>query len=253
VRHVVRETWGERGVPSLPRLWAKRSIFEVKTVVAKYPSVAIPVARRRHGLPLEGDTEIVIEAFPRSGMTFAVVAFEMAQARPVRIACHVHAPAQVIAATRRHLPALVLVREPEPTILSFVIRHPHIPMGQALRGYLRFYQPLLRYRDSFVTSSFDEVTTDFGRVIRAVNRRFGTGFAEFEHTEENVERCFAMISDDYRERVRPGESLERIVARPSLERDRIKEALREEFVGPRLARGRERAETTYAALSMLGR
>src|SRR5439155_1547547 len=83
-----------------------------------------------------------IEADPRSGMTLAVVAFEMARTRQVQVACHVHAPAQVIEAARRRIPALVLVREPEPTILSFVIRHPYVSMRQALRGYVRFYAPL---------------------------------------------------------------------------------------------------------------
>ena len=83
-------------------------------MVAKYPSVALPIARRRHGIPVGDETELVIEAFPRSGMTFAVVAFEMAQTRQVRVACHVHAPAQVIEGARRRIPALVLVQPAEP-------------------------------------------------------------------------------------------------------------------------------------------
>ena len=72
--------------PSLPLLVVRRAVFEAKTVVAKYPGVALPIARRRHGIPVGDDTELVIEAFPRSGMTFAVVAFEMAQTRRVRVA-----------------------------------------------------------------------------------------------------------------------------------------------------------------------
>ena len=249
MKHVQRSSQARREGPSLPLVVARRALFEAKTVVARYPGVALPIARRRHGIPVGDETELVIEAFPRSGMTFAVVAFEMAQTTQVRVACHVHAPAQVIEAARRRIPALVLVREPEPTILSFVIRHPHVSMRQALRGYVRFYQPLLRYRTGFVASSFEDLTTDFGLVIRLVNERFGTVFDEFRHTPENVERCFVRISGDYRERAGTSAEFERIVARPSDERERIKEALRERFDDPRLTRGRRRAQSVYAAIA----
>ena len=40
-------------------------------------------------------TELVIEAFPRSANTFATVAFQLSQPAPVRVAHHLHAPAQV--------------------------------------------------------------------------------------------------------------------------------------------------------------
>jgi hypothetical protein len=181
-------------------------------------------------------------------MTFAVVAFEMAQPHEVQVACHVHAPAQVIAAVRRHIPVLVLVREPEPTILSFVIRHPHVTMRQALRAYVRFYAPLLRRRDAFVVGSFGDVTADLGVVIRHVNERFGTAFEEFDHTPENVDRSFAKISEAYGSRVGTEAELERSVARPSSERERIKQLLRERYREPKLAAARSRAESVHAAL-----
>jgi hypothetical protein len=244
----VDDAWAGRGIPSPPRLLAKRAWFEIKTVVAAHPSLALPVARRRHGIVVDRDSELVIEAFPRSGMTFAVVAFEMSQPRPVRVACHVHAPAQVIAAARMGVPALVLIRDPAATILSFVIRHPHVTMSQALRAYSRFHAPLLAYRDSFEIAAFEDVISDFGLVIRRVNDRFSTGFGEFVHTPQNVERCFAAISNDYRARTGSDAELERTIARPSEERRRIKESLREPYLAPTLADSRERAEALYAAL-----
>jgi hypothetical protein len=130
-------------------------------------------------------------------------------------------------------------------------------MRQALRGYDRFYAPLLRYRKDFVASSFEDVTTDFGLVIRRVNERFGSTFDEFRHTPENVERCFARISGDYRERAGTNADFERTVARPSDERERIKDALRERFRDPRLTRGRPgedtRGEGVVAGQSGTGR
>ena len=55
-------------------------------LTAKYPSLALPIARRRHGVPVGPSTEVVIEGFPRSGTSFAVAAFRIAQRRPVEIA-----------------------------------------------------------------------------------------------------------------------------------------------------------------------
>jgi hypothetical protein len=221
-------------------------MFEAKTVIARYPSVAIPIARRRHGVPFGPGTDLVIEGFPRTGTSFAVAAFAMAQPRPVAMACHVHAPAQVVAAARAGVPSLVIVREPQDTVLSFVIRNPHIPVALAVRGYLRFYAPLLPLRAGFVTATFDEVTTDVGAVTRRVNERFGTRFAEFNHSEENVAKVFAEIEGDYQARL-SGEALERAVARPSEYRAALKGRLRAEYWSPSVSRWRIRAERVFRA------
>ena len=231
------------------RLGARRAWYEVKTLVAPYPALAIPIARRRHGVPLAADTEIVIEGFPRTGTTFAEKAFAMAQGRPVRVACHVHAPAQLIGAARRGIPAIAIVRAPEETVLSFVIRHTHIPIRQALRGYIRFHEPLVRYRDRLVVAPFDEVTSDFGLVIRRVNERFGTSFLGFEPTDANARRVFQEIDRAYGGREERGDALERIVARPSETRREIKKGLQTEYRAPGLARLRARAERAFEALA----
>jgi hypothetical protein len=54
-------------------------------------------------------TQLVIEGYPRLGNTFAVVAFLQAQKEDVRIAHHLHAPAQVIRAARWRIPTIVLI------------------------------------------------------------------------------------------------------------------------------------------------
>lgn len=228
---------------------ARRALFEVKTVVARYPALAIPIARRRHGVPFGPETEIVIEGFPRTGTSFAVAAFNMAQATRVEVACHVHAPAQVVAAARRRVPALVIAREPEDTVLSFVIRNPAVSVPQALRGYLRFYAPLVPYRGRVVVGSFSEVTADFGEVTRRVNERFGTDFVEFEHTDENVRACFAEIDSDYEARLERGPQLERAVARPSEFRAGLKDSLRERYRAPSTASLRHRAERLFRLIT----
>src|SRR5918999_5771267 len=102
---------------------ASKALYEAQTIVAQQPLLALPLARLRgHGVPFERDTEIVIEGFPRSANSFAVAAFARAQGRKPKIAHHVHAPAQVIAAARAGIPAIVLIRNPEEAVLEYVIK-----------------------------------------------------------------------------------------------------------------------------------
>ena len=85
-------------------------------------------------------------------------------------------------------------------------------------------------------------------MTRRVNKRFGTSFAEFEHSEENVRVCLEQIDEGYRARME-GEELERSAARPSELREELKARLREDYRAPALARSRARAEGAYRALT----
>jgi hypothetical protein len=226
---------------------AGRVLYEAKSIVAMYPSIAVPLARRRgpgHGKVFHSDTDVVIEGYPRSGNTFALAAFRHAQDREVRIANRVHAPGHVIAALDAHLPVLVLIREPEEAVVGWVLYKGNISVGQALRAYRRFYAPLIPHRDRLVIASFDQVTTDFGAVIRRLNERFGTSFAEFEHTQENVHRLFEAM-EWYVTANRPPDEVERVIGRPSAERDQMKDRLRADYRAARLRRARARAEQLY--------
>lgn len=208
----------------------RRILYEGKTLVAELPGVAIPLARlRRHGVPIGATTDLVIEGYPRSANSFAVAAFRMAQPRAVRVAHHVHAPAQVIAAVRAGIPAMVLIRDPEEAVLERMLVRPWLDVAQAVRAYLRFYRPLLRYRERFVTGWFPDVTSDFGTVIRRVNDRFHTSFQAFRHIEANVQACFDAMERYWLRRVGPGLEFELRVGRPSQLRDQMKEGLRARY------------------------
>jgi hypothetical protein len=229
------------------KAWARRGAFEAKTVIARYPALALPIAKRRHGEPVDDATEIVIEGFPRSGTSFAVAAFRRAQGRDVEIACHVHAPAQILEGARRKIPTVLIVREPEATCVSFAIRNPHLSMKQAIRGYLRFHEPLAAVRRRVVVATFDEVTKDLGSVIDLVNARYGTTYARYEHGEEADAAVFDEIDDDYKKRL-SGESFDRAVARPSETRDAMKPKVAGAYRDEGVAALRHRAERIYARL-----
>lgn len=236
----------------------RRVVHEGHLVLGEVPSLFLPYARARYGRDRDGfpfafdsTTEVVIEGFPRSGNSFAVEAFRFAQARRVSIAHHLHVPAQVIAAARMHVPALVLIRRPEDALVSYSVRAPHLPLAAIARHYLRFYSGIHRHRRAFVVADFDEVTSDFGAVIRRVNVRFRSRFEEFPHTEANVQMCFRRIDEDNARKFGGGRVLGAWVARPSEEREAMKGPIRSRYRHPDFAHIRARLEHVYRTFSAL--
>jgi hypothetical protein len=250
---------------------ARRARHRLRTRASELPGVYLPFARRKYPGPspevISSDTQFVIDGYTRSASTFAVYALQLSQPAPVRLAHHLHAPAQLIEAARAGVPALAVIREPQGAVLSQLIREPGVALRDAMVAYARFYECLLPYRDHFVVADFEDVTKDFGAVIRRVNARFGTAFCEFEPSEPNVRRCFELIR--LRSTLSPvllgfesgtvtadglGPELAALTRRqgpapeawiPSLERERSKAALRAQWTQPRHARLRERAGRAY--------
>jgi hypothetical protein len=240
----------------------------------------LPLARRKYGhMVVDDATEAVIDGFTRSACVFAAVAFQQAQPRPVRLAHLLHAPAHLIAAAERGLPCLVTIREPEGAVASCLIREPYLTAPVVLAAWTRFYARLLPYRDRLVVGEFSRVTTDLGALIEEMNARFGTAFAPFVHTDENVERVFAFIEERatrpaYEEHIgrymsgletaaeldaartraagagKPsGVPFEHRVARPSAERRELRETLAAQYHDERLDSLRRRAERVYSAFT----
>jgi hypothetical protein len=257
----------------------RRVRHRLRTRFSEYPTLYLPFARHKYPGPspevISSATELVIDGYTRCASTFAVYALQLAQPVPIRLAHHLHAPAQLAAAARAGVPALAVIREPRGAVLSQLVREPDVALRDALIAYARFYERLLRYRDRLVTADFEDVTKDFGAVTRRVNDKFGTAFAEFEPTEQNTSRCFELIklrgtlspvllgfesgtvtAEDLLPEVaalsrrpaqapqRPGTGAEAWV--PSQDRDRSKAALREQWDQPALALLRQRAEWAYS-------
>jgi hypothetical protein len=217
--------------------------------LGRHPALYLPLVSRRRAFDgsrkaVGKDTELVIEGFPRSGNSFALAAFRLTQPS-LRIAHHLHAPAQVIAAARQGIPALVVIRDPDDAIVSLLLRAPGWEPREAFAEYARFYSSILPYRERFVVASFREIVSDFGPVIRRLNRRFGTSFAEFEHTPENVKRCFEFVEHVSVTNGHGGEGFELSVARPSAVRDEQKSAVRASILERSLDLVRAEARRIY--------
>lgn len=183
-------------------------------------------------LAVTSNTKIVIEGYPRCANTFAVTAFLQSQPQPPGVAHHIHSIAQIRRGLQLSLPTLVLLREPRAAILSLAIRREDPSPRWAAEEYVDFHTGVLELVDRVVLADFEEVTTDFGAVIRRVNERFGCDFAEFVHTPENIAKCYEHI-DSYEKRdaggVRPTH-----VARPSDDRKRQKSEMESLLDSPEL-------------------
>jgi hypothetical protein len=224
----------------------KRLGWELRTLAGRSPLLT-RILLRRSGEVVTSETEICIEGFPRSGNTFAVIAFQQAQSRTVSIAHHVHAPGSALIAVRMGKPALILIRSPQEAVLSMVIRYPHLSIRQVLRGYVRFYLPLWRVRDRLVVGRFKDVVGDLGGVIREVDERFDVDFEPFIPSEENLASVREELDRWDLNTFGSGEDLERGRARPSPKRELMKEDLLRAYQHPRLSRLRTRAERLHEA------
>ena len=220
---------------------------QVRRYVGEHPFLFFNFYRLRpryRNLLVDRTTQLVIEGFPRSGNTFAVVAFEQAQRESVRVAHHLHMPAQVIRAARWGIPTLLLARKPTDAALSWVIREPGVPIRQALKHYVSFYEKAAEYRDALVVGFFEEVTRDYGAVLERVNAKFGTGFSCFVHSEDNVRCVFDRIEELHRAK-RGGRLDEKQIAHPSAVKAGLKDALKKELEALEVRKLTARAEAVY--------
>lgn len=192
--------------------------------IAQYPSIYFSLlALKSKKPPIIGPTtEIVIDGFPRSANTFAVLAFRRSQRRQVEIAHHTHTPAQIIRAVQWSVPVLLLVRQPEAAITSLMLRNPALGPDGCLREYIRFYRRLYGSRNALVIGEFDQVVADFGRVIARVNARYGTDFSVEPHSKEFERAVFEAI-DALRDS-REGTPV--TLARPTGEKETRKSSIR---------------------------
>ena len=190
------------------------------------------------------DTALVIEGFLRSGNTFSVAAFRIANGDDLHLGRHLHGAPHVLRAARLGVPAVVLIRTPADAVASYLVRRPTLTPNDALLEYVDFYRTCWRVRDDFVVGVFDDVVTDFGSVLRAVNRRFGTSFRPYEPTPANQAAAFALVEEMNRRECR-GEVVESHVGRPSADRRERTEEILARVREPGSAKLLTRAEGWY--------
>lgn len=125
------------------------------------------------------DTDLVIDGFPRSANSYVEAAFTVSQRpRGIAIASHTHAAAQIIEATRRDLPTVLLYRDPDEAIASFIdMAAGGLNPSLLYREYVTFYGAVLPVIDRVALAPFNVSTKDFPAVVKRTNALFGTAFA----------------------------------------------------------------------------
>jgi hypothetical protein len=214
------------------------------------PPVYCAVMGRRHPeWPLvEPDSDIVIDGYQSSGITFARKAMEHANPS-IRIASHVHSWAHVAQGLRRGKPVVVLLRPPLEGIASHATRMRLDDLDLEVERYLRFYRGVERFADGVVLSPFSATTTRFGEVIKAVNEKFGRSFIPFPH--EDASAVAAVFEEMEREvsTTDPAADLAWRIARPNPARRQSGDAIRQQLSGERYRHRLAACESVYRRLA----
>lgn len=201
---------------------------------------------RNRGNVYRSDYDLYICGYPRSGNTFALKAFELANPG-ASIRSHKHIPAFVVQSVKWSMPGMVLIRKPLDAAVSWSI-YTREPLAESLAYYMEYYSVLAPYRSSLFFASFEDVTSDFGQVIRAFNSRWNTAFSEFDNTPENTMRCMEEIESEYLDS--NGRVIEHKVPRPSTDRKAEKKAFQDQVTGSfTLQKQLRQAEELYQLLA----
>lgn len=192
----------------------------VRNIIADIPVIYWPIARMfRSSNIVTKQTDLVIEGFPRSGNTFSCRAFRHAQIREYKIASHLHSTVQVKMACKWNIPCLVLIREPEDAIISYVLYEGDCDIGNLYKIYIKFYSEIENLQNKFVTVAFSDVINNFDIVIDRLNKKYNMNYSSFDHSKENVAECFSGMEKSMKER---GTYHELRVSRPLEKRDKLK-------------------------------
>lgn len=151
---------------------------------------------------IRSDHDVCIEGFPRSGNTFALMAFERWNPG-AQIAHHLHLPGQLIGALRYGVPAILLVREPEEAVASLLVftRWTLSPTA-ALSGYLSFHRALLPVVDRLAICSFEDLVQEPQLMVERARERFGAPFSSSQLDEPGRTSILADIARFHRHRFR---------------------------------------------------
>ncbi len=171
---------------------------------------------------MHADTEVCIEGFPRSANSYAVVAFKLRN-QSVKIAHHLHVPAQIISACRKDLPTIVTLRHPLEAVASFLIFQNSRNISTYLKIYHRFYQVLQPFGEQVIWADFKTVVTDFNKIILAVNQKYDKNFNLIDDLEKSQPDIFKKL-DEVNQRFFSGETLKGMY--PEQQRDELKEKLK---------------------------
>lgn len=186
----------------------------------KYNNIALfyfKITKKSSDRIVTYNTDICIEGFPRCANSFTVVAFKKCANKELKIATHMHSHTNVLSAIKKGIPTIVLIRKPEDAIISLRAlalegayhNDKEITLekiDESIKRYILFYSSLLGKKDSFVVGQFDEVVSNFTKIIHDFNSKFNTNFTPIENVKEvlvnSKKRKRHMFPTEFRNKVK---------------------------------------------------
>lgn len=174
------------------RTLRKRTEFYIVQTMGAYPWLYFGARRivgRMDRECVSGETDIVIEGFPRSANSTFVHGFLARQEAVVRVAHHRHHGAQVLRGVDLGLPVVVLIRDPVDSVASLIclareaeirsdwlMRELYLTADDLCWAWKRFYESIEPVLGETVLVPFEEAIQGVDSVINRVNLRWGKNF-----------------------------------------------------------------------------
>lgn len=180
-------------VGSLQSLRAK-----VRRAVSGMPAIYLPIRRfKKPDTVVTPATQLLIEGFPRSGNTWAEAVVRHCGDATLKVAHHSHAAAHVMAAAKMDVASLILFRDPDAAVVSYLTLYANAPQAaDAYLDYVTFYQKTWPYAGTkalFV--SFEDITQRPTDVIKDLNSRFGLSLQERDLTQQVEKDAVVALMD----------------------------------------------------------
>lgn len=241
-------------VPQQSTVWkAKRSL---RRMIASHSFFA-PLFYRRHRdydgalKGLHNDTDLVVDAFPRSANTTFSRSVMVAQAGRMRIAHHLHSPGVIIAAAKRGVPVVTIIRDPADAVVSFaVFQTPHCNnvdtvLAVALDEYIRFHEGIYPYLAGVCVLRFEDAIGSLAASVGAINARLGLDLDTGDDIPEFGDELREVIAESHKALHAEGMQ-EHKNPEPSENREQLRSAFRERLNSPKVATKLERARQIYS-------
>lgn len=176
------------------------------------------------------DSDLVIEAYPRSGNTFTLdmlnVLQQDTQVPKLKFAHHTHRVENLLIGSKLNKPILVLIRKPEDAILSFAIFSDR-DVEFAAQRYFDFYSAVLQLEPRPVVFPFETVVSDFNRIVDAVNAATGGHVPRTQDVEADVARARERATE--RGKKLHGDQFSMRIAMPNADREEVKRERRSQI------------------------
>jgi hypothetical protein len=171
--------------------------------------------------------EICLEAFPRSGNSFAHRF--LTSVKDIKIAHHTHSVANLKSSIRNNIPTFVLIRNPIDTIASFTLmqlettnRNIVESIGYSIEYYRQFYQYVLENRDKITLIDFNELTKNPKKFLEIIESHSNVELPELDDSEieKKVNEAISRIDEGFKKGRR------KYPAIPEKERDKKKDEIK---------------------------